>query len=107
MNFIYRCYNELVTTSLAIAKGTENQHKSVIQLIRNNISDLEEFGSLAFEMRVMREDGRGGEPTEYALLNEQQATVLITFMRNSEIVKSFKINSSKGMEKNAEYVNRH
>lgn len=46
--------NELVTTSLAIAKGTENQHKSVIQLIRNNISDLEEFGSLAFEMRVMR-----------------------------------------------------
>lgn len=74
-----------VTTSMAIAEGVGYGHKSVIQLIRDNIADLQEFGTLAFEMRKS-----GGRPTEYALLNEQQATLLITYMRNNEIVRAFK-----------------
>lgn len=74
-----------VTTSMAIADGVGYEHKSVIQLIRDNIADLQEFGTLAFEMRKS-----GGRPTEYALLNEQQATLLITYMRNNEIVRAFK-----------------
>lgn len=50
-----------VTTSLAIAEGVGNTHKTVIQLIRKNFDDLQEFGSLAFEMRVIKADGRGGQ----------------------------------------------
>lgn len=83
--------NEPMTTSLAIAEGVDLEHKSVIQLIRKYLGDLQEFGSLAFEMRVMRKDGRGGEAGEFAYLNEQQATLLITYMRNSDIVRRFKI----------------
>lgn len=75
------------TTSLAIADGTGNQHKNVLELIRNNISDFEEFGRVAFETRVA---GQSPNPTKYAVLNEQHATLLLTYMRNSEIVKAFK-----------------
>lgn len=84
-------HNEPMTTSLAIAEGTENSHKSVIQLVRKYVEDLQEFGSLAFEMRVMRQDGRGGEQGEVAFLNEQQATLLITYLRNTDTVRRFKI----------------
>ena len=50
----------------------------MIQLVRNYLKDFQEFGSLGFEIRVIREDGRGGQPTEYAILNEDQAYLLLT-----------------------------
>lgn len=77
-----------VTTSLAIAEGVGNSHKTVIQLIRQNTSDLEEFGPLAFEMR--NSTSGAGRPTEVALLNEQQSTLIMTYMRNNDIVREFK-----------------
>lgn len=84
-------HNEPMTTSLAIAEGTENTHESVIKLVRKYVEDLQEFGSLGFEIRVMRQDGRGGQSGEVAFLNEQQATLLITYMRNNDVVRRFKI----------------
>mgnify|MGYP000950643428 CR=1 FL=1 len=83
-------HNEPMTTSLAIADGTENSHESVIKLVRKYVEDLQNFGPLGFEIQVGR-PGRGGEPTEFAYLNEPQATLLITYMRNSEVVRRFKI----------------
>ena len=84
--------NEAVTTSLGIADGTDNEHKAVIQLVRNYQSDLEDFGPLTFEMVKGKALPQGGfaKSTEYAILNEDQATLLITYMRNSEIVRTFK-----------------
>jgi len=41
---------EAVTTSLAIAEGTDVEHKAVIQLVRTYQDDLEEFGRVTFEM---------------------------------------------------------
>ncbi|SPU27063.1 Uncharacterized phage-encoded protein [Candidatus Bartonella washoeensis] len=79
-----------VTTSLKIAKGVGNTHKTVIQLVRNNRKDFEEFGSLAFEMQVSRKDGKGGQKREIAILNESQATLLMTYMRNNDTVRAFK-----------------
>lgn len=76
-----------LTTSMAIAEGVGNPHKTVIQLIRQNTEDLGEFGNLAFEMRNSKGAGR---KTEYALLNEQQATLLMTYMRNNDVVRAFK-----------------
>lgn len=83
---------DAVTTSLAIAEGVGNPHKSVIQLIRQNTSDLEEFGPLAFEMRKGEALPQGGfaKATEYAILNEQQSTLLLTYMRNNDVVREFK-----------------
>ena len=75
------------TTSLIVAEGTEVEHRAVLQLIRNNLADFEEFGTLAFQMRKS-----AGRPTEFAVLNEEQATLLLTYMRNSDIVRQFKKN---------------
>lgn len=75
-----------VTTTLAIADGTGNEHASVILLTRKYLADLEEFGVVDF-----KSESSGGRPTEYAVLNEQQATLILTYMRNSEIVRKFKI----------------
>lgn len=79
-----------ITTSLAIAEGVGGTHKSVIQLIRQNASDFEEFGPLAFEMRVVKRPQGGGSKVEYAILNEQQSALLLTYFRNNDTVKAFK-----------------
>ena len=41
---------EAVTTTLAIAEGTEIDHASVIKLVRTYLADLEEFGRVGFEI---------------------------------------------------------
>lgn len=76
---------DAVTTTLAVAAGTQNDHASVIKLVRSYQADLEEFGLLDF-----KSESTGGRPTEYAFLTEPQATLLLTFMRNTEIVRAFK-----------------
>jgi len=85
------------TTTLAIAEGTGVEHKSVIQLVRNNQHDFEEFGFIAFETRSKTPGVRGGKDTEYALLNEPQATLIMTYMRNSDVVRDFKKSSKNHM----------
>lgn len=83
-------HNEPMTTSLAIAEGVGMEHKSVLQLIRNHVDSLANFGGVAFEMRPF--DTKGGcQWRDVYFLNEPQSTLLITFMRNSEIVVRFKI----------------
>jgi phage regulator Rha-like protein len=76
---------DAVTTTLAIAEGTFNDHASVIKLVRTYQTDLEEFGLLDF-----KSESTGGRPTEYAFLNEPQSTLLLTYMRNTDIVRAFK-----------------
>lgn len=43
---------------LALAEGTERDHAIVIRLVRDNISDLKEFGLVGFEIRP-REASKG------------------------------------------------
>lgn len=38
------------TSTLAIAEGTENEHKSVIQLVRTYLNDFDSFGRVGFEI---------------------------------------------------------
>lgn len=83
--------NQPATTSLVIADHCQYDHASVIKLVRNHIEDLEEFGEVGFEIRLNPQ----GSPTEYAILNEQQATYLITLMNNNPVVRQFKKNLVK------------
>ena len=79
-----------VTNTLTIAENTDNDHASVIKLVRTYLADLEEFGLVRFEIRARSPGQHGGGDTEYAELNEQQATLLMTYMRNTAIVRFFK-----------------
>lgn len=74
--------------TVLIAARTGNQHESVIALVRNNLPDFEEFGVVRFEIGKLS-DGPG-RPTTYAFLNEEQATLLMTYLRNSDVVRDFK-----------------
>lgn len=83
-------HNEPMTTSLAIAEGTENTHDAILKMVRKYISSLQEFGRVGFEIEPFETKG-GIQSREVAFLNEPQATLLITFLRNSEIVVRFKV----------------
>ncbi|MGA5482755.1 phage antirepressor KilAC domain-containing protein [Pseudomonas siliginis] len=80
---------EAVTTTLAIAAGCEVDHASVIKLVRTYQGDMEEFGRVGFEIQTFQTAG-GQQAREIATLNEQQSTLLLTYMRNSAIVRDFK-----------------
>lgn len=81
---------EARTTSLAVATGTGTQHKNVMELVRGYQDDLREFGLVAFETRPRLPGKHGGGNTEYATLNEPQATLLMTYMKNTPVVRQFK-----------------
>ncbi|WP_455481269.1 Rha family transcriptional regulator [Bartonella sp. B12(2025)] len=78
-----------VTTSLKVAEGVGNSHATVIKLVRNNRKDFEEFGRVGFEIVPFETTG-GRQKREIAILNEAQATLLMTYMRNNDMVRAFK-----------------
>ncbi|MCW6665495.1 Rha family transcriptional regulator [Aerococcaceae bacterium NML191219] len=80
---------ELYTTHLIIAKCAGIEKVSVRKLIDKHKSELEEFGILSFEMTKIN-NGRG-RPQKIYHLNEQQATLLITWLDNTEPVRKFKL----------------
>ena len=57
---------DAVTTTLAIAEGTLNDHASVIALARRYQADLEDFGLVRFEIRPREAGQHGGGDTEFA-----------------------------------------
>ena len=80
---------DAVTSTTAIAAGTENEHASVIALVRKYQGDLGEFGRVRFEVEPFETAG-GMQTREIALLTEPQSTLLLTYMRNTDIVRAFK-----------------
>jgi phage regulator Rha-like protein len=77
---------EPFTTSTMIADHAEVKHHANQQLIRKYTHDLQEFGKVAFEMQPMPSRQR----TKIYLLNEQQATLIITYLESTALVREFK-----------------
>ena len=76
------------TTPEVIAANTGIKRRSVIDLIARNKEELEQFGILRFE--IVKINGRG-RPRKIYHLNEQQATLLLTFLDNTPQIKAFKV----------------
>lgn len=83
---------EPYTLSSIIADCAGISHHAIQEHIRKHKARLERFGIIAFEMRKL--DGRG-RPEKLYHLNEQQATLLITFLKNTDQVATFKENLVK------------
>lgn len=93
MNIVYMDgKKEPYTTSEIIAECAEVQHHTVTRLIREHKVDFEALGILGFEIHKL--DTRG-QPKKSYILNEQQATLLITYLKNTEPVREFKKNLVK------------
>ena len=90
LNLVFYTDNTLkaepYTTSEIIATNTNNKHDSIKRLIRKHQLRLEQFGKVGFEIQPLP----SGQKAKVYKLNEQQATLLITFLDNSEIVANFK-----------------
>ena len=69
-----------------IAKGFEREHASITKLITNNIEEFEYFSELGSK----KHSPTGGRPVVEYLLNENQAMLLGTYLRNTPIVKLYK-----------------
>lgn len=87
--FMHGLNEEPYTTDKIISECSNNQLKVVKNLIRNHKQDLEEFGFLHFENAKLTGRGR---PQKTYHLNEQQATLLITYLDNTPEVNQFKKN---------------
>lgn len=73
--------------SRIVAKQLGVDHKATHQLILRYQSDLEEFGILPFQMEEIK--GRG-QPAKFALLNEDQSYLLLTYSQNTEQARDLK-----------------
>jgi len=73
-----------------VAKFSEIKEKSILDLITKYSSDFEEFGQLRFKIATVRNSvGAVNEEKTY-FSNEPQSTLLMTYLRNTEKVKTFK-----------------
>ena len=79
--------NDVFTDSLVIAKGTGISHRKLKDAIRKYQNVIERFGNLSAPYQA---ESTGGRPEEYYLLNEEQATFLITLLKNTDVVVDFK-----------------
>ncbi|ECK6929089.1 phage regulatory protein, partial [Campylobacter coli] len=75
----------LVTDQNKISTISKVDINSIQKLIRNYKQDLECFGELGFELQKIAKTNK-----KIYFLNEQQATLLLTYMKNSESVRNAK-----------------
>lgn len=80
---------EPYTTSEVIAEAAGMNRRTVNRLIQTHKADFEEFGRVRFEITPLKTKGGVQSVTVYHL-NEQQATLLMTYARNTETVRAFK-----------------
>lgn len=90
-NLVYLTPNteEPFTTSEVIAECAGVKRDTVQKLIQRHEKDLREFGKVGFEIRPLS-GSKTGQTVKAYHLNEQQATLLLTFLRNTPVVIEFK-----------------
>ena len=76
--------------SRALAEGLRNQHKAVLTLLDRYIDVFKQHGQLTFKKEVGERKQGGGNAERYALLNENQAYLLLNLSRNTEVVVALK-----------------
>lgn len=80
---------DIVADTRDLAQVMEIEHESVVRLINQQIAAFEEFGVLRFEIGKPSSP-LGGRPQSFAILNENQCYLLLTFVRNSKVTVSLK-----------------
>ena len=79
---------EPYTLSSIVAECTNLQHHTITRTIRKHQARFERFGKVGFKIQALK----SGQSAKDFILNEQQATLLVTFLKNTEQVANFKEN---------------
>ena len=77
---------EPFTLSSIIAKGLNMKHHSITRIIRRHEADFLEFGKVGHNVQALK----SGQNEKVYILNEEQATLLVTYLRNTPKVREFK-----------------
>lgn len=91
--------NEAFTDSVIIAEGTGFEHHTITRKIRDYQSDFEELGNLDVVSKYT-----GGNPLKIYLLNEPQASYLITLLENNRTVRRFKLELVKEFYRMRQFI---
>ena len=78
------------TTQNTVLELTDNNEQSVQRLIRAYEADLKEFGELEFKNELICNSKNKINYKKVYCLNEQQATLLLTYMKNTAKVREAK-----------------
>ncbi|BAY93759.1 MULTISPECIES: Rha family transcriptional regulator [unclassified Tolypothrix] len=90
----------LVVDSRLIAEDLGIQHKNFLATLDKYIDEIEEdWGQVAFETETVTNSVGASNSVKYALLTEPQATLLMTYSRNTERVRQCKRHLVKAFEK--------
>lgn len=100
--FVIEKKGQAFTNSLIIAEKSKNQHESIVRLLNDNYVDFEEYGKIEF---TDFKSGKRGRPIKIYFLNEQQSTLLLTYLNNSEPVKEFKKSLVREFYKMKNFIN--
>lgn len=76
-------------SSFDLAEGLGTKHEAAIKLVRRYREDFEEFGRVGFEIQSFATKG-GQQSREVAILNEDQAYLLLSYSRNVKHVRELK-----------------
>ncbi|HEM2808327.1 TPA: Rha family transcriptional regulator [Streptococcus suis] len=79
---------EPYTLSSIVAECAEVNHRHIKNLLNKHRKDFEQFGKVLFK----NAPSTSGQKVRDYILNEQQATLLITYLKNTELVRMFKKN---------------
>ncbi len=96
-NLVELIDNEPQISHRVIAEQTQNLERSIPKLITSNIDKFELFDRMRFkiegefEIKEQQKLNPNYRPAKTFYLNEQQATLLISMMRNNDIVLDFKV----------------
>jgi phage regulator Rha-like protein len=79
--------NEARIDSRWLAQHLHNKHQSLFELIKNHRADFEELGLLRFQTGK----ATGGRPERFAMLNEDQSTLALSYSKNTPRVRQLKV----------------
>jgi len=89
--------DEPMVSHRVIAEFTDNEYKSIKNLIVKHKDSLETFGDVSFkkecpsEVKLKQKTNPDYRPSTTYFLNEPQSTLLITFLQNTPVVVKFKL----------------
>ena len=90
--------------SRVLAEHLGTKHHSTFALLNKYLSDFKELGILRFQIEVIK--GRG-QPEKYAMLNENQSYLLLTYSRNTKRVRSLKVQLVKAFSEARKAASQH
>ncbi|WP_186214373.1 Rha family transcriptional regulator [Burkholderia gladioli] len=88
---LHQSRGESRVDSRVLAEHLGNSHQHVRELLESYSNDFEALGVFRFETGKPPRGSLGGRPERYALLNEDQCYLLLTYSRNTDRVRALKL----------------